>query len=152
MTSNEKHKNRSVFSQRLSLLRRASGMTQKQVAQSLSIDRSTYAYYENDKTKPDYGTLARIARIFQVSTDYLLGLTNTNAPSHSIMREPSLMYGGALNGATALSSLSEDEKSFLIMFRQMTADQRRQLLEYALTTVQDQFNSHGKNATEDKNG
>lgn len=140
----EKDKNRSVFSQRLSLLRRASGMTQKQVAQSLSIDRSTYAYYENDKTKPDYGTLTRIAHIFQVSTDYLLGLTDSNVPATSVMREPPMSYGAPLTGAASLSSLTEDEQSFLIMFRQMTADQRRQLLEYALTTVQDQFGPHGK--------
>ena len=141
----EKDKNRSVFSQRVSLLRRASGMTQKQVAQSLSIDRSTYAYYENDKTKPDYGTLVRIARIFQVSTDYLLGLTDSNLPITSVMREPPMTYGGPLAGAASLASLTEDEQSFLIMFRQMTASQKQQLLESALAIVQDQFEPYEQN-------
>lgn len=144
MGINDKDKNRSVFSQRLSLLRRASGMTQRQVAQSLSIDRSTYAYYENDKTRPDYGTLTRIAHIFQVSTDYLLGLSDNNVPVTSVMREPTLTYGSPLTGAASLSSLTEDEQSFLIMFRQMSAKQKHQLLEYALTTVQDQFGSQKK--------
>lgn len=50
-------------------------MTQKQIVQSLSIDRSTYAYYELDKTKPDFETLVRISNIYQVSVDYLLGQT-----------------------------------------------------------------------------
>lgn len=137
-----KDNGRSIFSQRLTLLRRTSGLTQKQVAQSLSIDRSTYAYYENDKTKPDFGTLSRLVRIFHVSADYLLGLTdnNTPLPQQSIMvREPSLNYGAPLNGAASLSSLSEDEQSFMIMFRQMDANRRRALLEFAINSVQDQF-------------
>ena len=132
-----KEKSRSVFSKRLSLLRRTSGMTQKQVAQSLSIDRSTYAYYENDKTKPDYGTLVRIARIFQVSCDYLLGLTDSDHPAAPVtVREPSISYGSPLSGASSLCSLSDDEQSFLIMFRQMNTDQRRALLEFALAHMQ----------------
>lgn len=60
--SNDKRA-RSVFSERLRMLRKSNNLTQKQVAQSLSIDRSTYAYYEIDKTKPDYDTLLRISRI-----------------------------------------------------------------------------------------
>ena len=70
--SNDKRA-RSVFSERLRMLRKSNNLTQKQVAQSLSIDRSTYAYYEIDKTKPDYDTLLRISRIFNVSVDFLLG-------------------------------------------------------------------------------
>ncbi len=41
--SKEKSRPRSLFSNRLRMLRKASNMTQKQVAQKLSIDRSTYA-------------------------------------------------------------------------------------------------------------
>ena len=65
---------RSVFAHRLRMLRRQMGVTQKEIAQSLNIDRSTYAYYETDKTNPDLITLRRIASIFHVSTDYLLGI------------------------------------------------------------------------------
>ena len=59
-----KQRNRTIFSRRLTQLRRNNGMTQKQIAQSLSIDRSTYAYYELDKTKPDFETLVRISNIY----------------------------------------------------------------------------------------
>ena len=41
--SKEKSRPRSLFSNRLRMLRKASNMTQKHVAQKLSIDRSTYA-------------------------------------------------------------------------------------------------------------
>ena len=42
---------RSVFAHRLRMLRRQMGVTQKEIAQSLNIDRSTYAYYETDKDR-----------------------------------------------------------------------------------------------------
>ena len=67
----EENNSRSVFADRLRELRKISRMTQKQVAQILNLDRSTYAYYETDTTKPDYNTLVRIARMFRVSTDYM---------------------------------------------------------------------------------
>ena len=47
-------------------------MSQQQVAELLNIDRSTYGYYELDKTQPSYQTLARICDIFDVSYNELL--------------------------------------------------------------------------------
>ena len=58
----------------LRMLRVRARMTQKQVAQILNLDRSTYAYYETATTCPDYETLVRLAKMYRVTTDYLLGL------------------------------------------------------------------------------
>ena len=44
----------------LRLLREKNGLTQKQVADMLNIDRSTYAYYESGKTRPDILTIAKL--------------------------------------------------------------------------------------------
>ena len=62
-----------AFAERLRVLRGNSGMTQWQIAQALNISRSAYAYYETGATRPDFDTLTRLAQIFRVSTDYLLG-------------------------------------------------------------------------------
>ena len=56
----------------LRLLREKNGLTQKQVADMLNIDRSTYAYYESGKTRPDILTIAKLARLYRISTDFLL--------------------------------------------------------------------------------
>lgn len=48
------------------------GYTQQQVSDSLSIDRSTYAYYESGKTIPDLNTLSKLAEIFKVPIATLL--------------------------------------------------------------------------------
>ena len=98
--SNDKRA-RSVFSERLRMLRKSNNLTQKQVAQSLSIDRSTYAYYEIDKTKPDYDTLLRISRIFNVSVDFLLGRDRDASASVTLHGDLSLS-GRSHPGGTGL--------------------------------------------------
>lgn len=132
-------RNRTIFSRRLTQLRRSNGMTQKQIAQSLSIDRSTYAYYELDKTKPDFETLVRISNIYQVSLDYLLGQSDSPSSPSVVVREPGPTYGDALSESVPLSGLSEDEQSFIIMYRQMDDQQRRSMLEYALSCLRNRF-------------
>lgn len=127
--SNEKRP-RSLFASRLRLLRKVCNMTQKQVAQSLSIDRSTYAYYETDKTKPDYETLLRIAQIFNVSIDYLLGRDQDEAgplPLHDGAMEPE---GGEKAGAT--ERLTPDEQSFLQVYRQLDNIQKSAVKQFAM--------------------
>ena len=47
---------RTTLSQRLRLLRVASGMKQEDVAVQLGIGRSAYTYYELSRSKPDYDT------------------------------------------------------------------------------------------------
>jgi len=58
---------------RLRKLRNDRKWTQSDISERLGIVRSTYAYYEIDKTSPDHATMVEIARLFGVSTDYLLG-------------------------------------------------------------------------------
>lgn len=64
------------FSKRLKDLRAEAHMSQQQVAEILNIRQQSYAQYENDVAEPNLETLAKIAKIFEVSTDYLLGLAD----------------------------------------------------------------------------
>lgn len=61
------------FGLRLKALRLKNEMTQKQVASYLHIDRTTYTGYESGKRFPDAQTLCKLADLFAVSVDYLLG-------------------------------------------------------------------------------
>ncbi|MDE5729372.1 MAG: helix-turn-helix transcriptional regulator [Clostridia bacterium] len=65
-----------IFSNRLRELRIASGMTQRQVAELLQIKQQSYARYEYGTGEPNLQTVTEIAKIFDVSCDYLLGLTD----------------------------------------------------------------------------
>lgn len=61
-----------TLSQRIKNLRQSKGLTQQELADKLSISRSTLAGYEAESKQPSYEVLLQIAHFFDVSTDYLL--------------------------------------------------------------------------------
>ncbi len=64
-----------IFSERLRELRLSAGLSQQEVSEKLGIRQQSYARYENGKGEPNLETLTEIATIFDVSADYLLGLS-----------------------------------------------------------------------------
>ena len=62
--------------ERLKRLRQSMHLSQEQVARLLGVDRSTISSYESNVRQPPLDTLSRIADVFGVSTDYLLGRTS----------------------------------------------------------------------------
>lgn len=60
---------------RLKSLRTKNRLTQSQVAQRLGVAGSAVSAYESGSRYPSYSTLIRLARMYHVSTDYLLGIT-----------------------------------------------------------------------------
>ena len=50
-------------------------MTQKPLAQALGLNSVTYLHYEKSQREPPLSLLADMAAFFEVSVDYLLGLT-----------------------------------------------------------------------------
>ena len=51
-------------------------LTQKDVADFLGADRSTYAKYETGDSEPNLDTLIRLSNFFGVSLEYLIGQTD----------------------------------------------------------------------------
>lgn len=62
------------FGNILKTLRLKKNMTQAQLAQKLGLTKSVISAYENGLRLPSYDILINIAKIYNVSTDYLLGL------------------------------------------------------------------------------
>lgn len=62
------------FGNVLKTLRLNEGFTQAQLAQRLGLTKSVISAYETGLRLPSYDVLIHIAKIFDVSTDYLLGL------------------------------------------------------------------------------
>ncbi len=62
------------FSQYLRNARQSASLTQAEMAEKLSVSRSTYTYYETGHAQPDLESLAKICRILGISADSLLGL------------------------------------------------------------------------------
>lgn len=65
-----------MLGQRINELRVALGWSQVQLAEKLNISKQTVSNWENENIQPSIEMLVRIAKLFHVSTDYLLGLDN----------------------------------------------------------------------------
>ena len=67
-----------IFSSRLKYLR--GNRNQDDVAKELGISRASLSYYETGARKPDINTLYALAKYYNVSSDYLLGLSEASSP------------------------------------------------------------------------
>ena len=65
-----------LLSQRLKELRKSENMSQVALAKLIGVAQSNVSDWENDVSRPEYENLIKIAKIFDVSTDYLLGLSD----------------------------------------------------------------------------
>jgi transcriptional regulator with XRE-family HTH domain len=62
-----------MFATRLKELRGKLGLTQKEFALKMHVSTSTVAMWEVEKREPDFATLCKMADMFGVTTDYLVG-------------------------------------------------------------------------------
>ncbi|MDE5769727.1 MAG: helix-turn-helix domain-containing protein [Oscillospiraceae bacterium] len=53
--------------------RKKAGLTQKEVADKLGLQYTTYRNYEQGQREPNNKTILALSNLFNVSTDYLLG-------------------------------------------------------------------------------
>ncbi len=62
-----------IFQEKLKELRKQAGLTQREMAEKLFVAQPSYIRYENGTAEPSQANLVRIADLFDVSVDYLLG-------------------------------------------------------------------------------
>lgn len=67
-----------VIAERIKELRQARGWTQADLARRLSITRNGVNSWEQGLSTPSPASLVDLARLFSVSTDYLLGVERLN--------------------------------------------------------------------------
>ena len=65
-----------TFGEILKELRKERKMTQTELASHLCTTQDSISLWELGKSYPDIPTLIKIAKFFDISTDYLLGLEN----------------------------------------------------------------------------
>lgn len=65
---------------RLKELRKTRGVSQLKLAMDLNMNQNTISRYENCLREANYETLISFARYFNVSVDYLLGITEEVKP------------------------------------------------------------------------
>lgn len=68
-----------IFGDKLKQLRTQNGMTQQQLANLLGVSKSVVSYYELQERIPSPEILVKLAAVFHVTTDYLLGIEKDHA-------------------------------------------------------------------------
>lgn len=64
----------------MSEIRKDNGMTQKQLADLLSLSENTISSYERNISDPDDETKIKLAKLYNVSIDYLMGTSDFPSP------------------------------------------------------------------------
>lgn len=65
-----------IFAERLNELRKERGLSQATVARDLGISLGIICYWETNKSDPTAGNIAKLAHYFNVTSDFLLGLSD----------------------------------------------------------------------------
>lgn len=97
--------------QRLKTLRRRANLSQEELSGLTGIPQKTISNYEND-TEMTANNAVRLAHVFQVSTDYLLGLDdNLNLTDDKITPRERIALNAWRQGdrITAIKVIVEDE-------------------------------------------
>ena len=84
----------------IKLLRRARKMTQAELARRVGVTNATVSAYEVGSRMPSFEVLVRLAQVFHVSTDNLLGISNRyvidvtglTAKQRTVVQEIALLY------------------------------------------------------------
>ena len=114
---------------RLRECRENAGFSQKYVAIELGISAPSVANWERGKTKPTRENTIRLADLYGVSVDYLLGRTDATSPAEESQVDicpsnPDDEY-----------KLSDSEKKLLRRFRSLDEDDQEAVLYRALELI-----------------
>lgn len=100
---------------RLKELREQKNLTQAQLSKFLNISASTIGMYEQGRRFPDENLLKHISQYFNVSIDYLLGLTNIpNTIDDYIQKSNTNSY-----------HINDDEQTLIRKYRQLKAEDKQ---------------------------
>ena len=114
-----------MFNAILKDLRAKNGYTQGQLAKMLGVSPGNVGDWETGKSKPGYSALASLARIFEVSADYLLELDTVHAKKSDDLATYKKEQGLTCDG----SPLSDEEADLIAMFRLLPSHEREDVFD-----------------------
>lgn len=115
----------------LKQLRKQNGFTQKEVAKELGITVSAYGNYELGQRQPTPEMLCKLADVFEVSVDYLLG-RSTQPNKNTALVNKDGVTDVALNYVREFESIINEKRfrDFSKLYRAMNDLQKVYMLAY----------------------
>ncbi len=111
----------------LRTLRKANGFTQKQIAEKLNIDRSTYSYYELGKINPSIHSMVILAELYGISLDEMVRFNDSST----------LSAASPVQSYDVVPILSEDEKKLIASYRQLSNAAKEDVLISVINIARD---------------
>ncbi|MBM6410807.1 helix-turn-helix transcriptional regulator [Lacticaseibacillus paracasei] len=72
------------FGERLKELRNEKKMTQSDIGKIINVSKASVSLYEKNERTPDQDSIKKLASYFNVSTDFLLGVTDVRSKPEQI--------------------------------------------------------------------
>lgn len=117
---------REILRKNLIKLRNVNDLKQKNIADTLGIERSTYTSWEKGRSSPKPNEIVKLARIYNVTTDFLLTGKSTDA----IQVASSSEYDRGVYGDSNVSELSDFEKTLLLKIRVLNTKDKQKLADF----------------------
>ena len=118
-------KEKSNIGKKLKKMRTELGLTQDDIAEVLSMNRTTFYKYENGAAVPPVNVLMKLAALFNVPVSVMLNDDNTlrfNSPERDDVDADT----GSVSDFT---QLNRDEKKLILKLRLMNADKKARIKE-----------------------
>lgn len=110
-----------MLGENLKKYRKICGFRQDDVAKVIGVDRSAYTYYENGKTEPNVDNLKKIAAMFGVDMNTLLGYEvpqdETPVTSLSVNNDNVFTYENNMSTQDSLGKCSVEERLLVAYYR-----------------------------------
>ena len=110
-----------TLADRLRTIRLEHRLTQQELADVLGLDRTSYTYYETGKTSPSAVNIIKLAKIYNVTVGYLLGVEENH---------PERMRGGLVtlsSGVDPISQLPREERALLMNYRLLNKEDKAEI-------------------------
>ena len=114
---------------KLKALRKACGYTQKSVAQTLGLDRTTYSCYERGVTQPDANACLIISKLYGISMEELMGQDPPQVYNDGVEDYSKRSNYPDISIPDHVNELSRTERSLICLFRSISAQQQIDILE-----------------------
>lgn len=115
-----------MFDSLLKELRSQKGLTQTELALAIGVSPGNVGDWERGRSKPGYNALAALSRIFEVSADYLLEITDSPVKKSVDLGAYKEAQGLICDG----SPLKDDEADLVAMYRLLPDHQQEDVFDF----------------------
>ncbi|MEG1564966.1 MAG: helix-turn-helix transcriptional regulator [Bacteroides sp.] len=106
---------------RIKELRKQNNYSQQALANALFVNQTAVSQWERGATYPEQPTLIRLAELFDVSTDYLLGISDKKKP---------FVSKTDTNGNSALANASAETQKIMDLLEQLEPENQKKALDH----------------------